>query len=281
MIDNLRDGHHVACTDDGAPVEVRVQVDREHRRAVVDFTGTAPQRTDNFNAPRAVTRAAVLYAFRCLVDDDIPLNDGCLDPVDLIIPAGSMLDPHYPAAVVAGNVEVSQLVTDALLAALGACAASQGTMNNLTFGTADFQYYETICGGTGAGPGFAGTDAVHSHMTNSRLTDPEVLELQYPIRVRRFSIRAGSGGSGGHPGGNGVIRELEFEVPMSVSILSGRRQTAPFGLAGGGDGAMGRNELIRADGTTFELAATDSVLVESGDRLVISTPGGGGFGPAH
>ncbi len=196
VIDDLHDGHHVVHTDDGSNIEVRVRVDHAARRAVVDFAGTAPQRDDNFNAPRAVTRAAVLYAFRCLVDDEIPLNDGCLEPVELRIPAGSMLDPAYPAAVVAGNVEVSQLITDALLAALGACAASQGTMNNLTFGTEEFQYYETICGGTGAGPGFDGTDAVHSHMTNSRLTDPEVLERRLPVRVRRFGIRRGSGGGG-------------------------------------------------------------------------------------
>ncbi|MEI6624468.1 MAG: hydantoinase B/oxoprolinase family protein, partial [Actinomycetes bacterium] len=228
--------------------------------------------------PRAVTRAAVLYAFRCLVDDDIPLNDGCLDPVDLVIPAGSMLDPRYPAAVVAGNVEVSQLVTDALLAALGACAASQGTMNNLTFGTDEFSYYETICGGTGAGADFAGTDAVQSHMTNSRLTDPEILELQYPIMLRRFAIRPDSGGLGRNRGGNGAIRELEFTVPMRVSMLSGRRRTAPFGLAGGGDGATGRTELIRANGTARELASTDSVVAEPHDRLIVYTPGGGGFG---
>lgn len=280
VIDNLHDGHHIAYTDDGAPIEVRVRVDRRSRRVVVDFAGTGPQRDDNFNAPRAVTRAAVLYVFRCLVDQDIPLNDGCLDPVDLRVPAGSMLDPRYPAAVVAGNVEVSQLVTDALLAALGACAASQGTMNNLTFGTDAFAYYETICGGTGAGPGFPGTDAVQSHMTNSRLTDPEVLELRHPVRVLQFSIRYGSGGPGRYRGGDGAIRELEFLVPMRVSMLAGRRRVAPFGLAGGADGARGRTEWIRSNGTIQELAATDSVLVNANDRLLILTPGGGGFGPA-
>jgi 5-oxoprolinase (ATP-hydrolysing) len=279
VIDRLRNGQHVARTDDGAIIEVRVRVDHRARRVEVDFTGTSPQRADNFNAPRAVTRAAVLYAFRCLVDEDIPLNDGCLDPVELRIPADSMLDPRYPAAVVAGNVEVSQLVTEALLAALGVSAAAQGTMNNLTFGTADFQYYETICGGTGAGPGFPGTDAVQSHMTNSRLTDPEVLELRHPVRVSQFGIRVGSGGSGRHHGGNGAIRELEFLVPMEVSILSGRRREAPFGLAGGGDGTPGRNEWIKADGTVVALAATASITVEPHDRLRVSTPGGGGFGP--
>ncbi|HQR78996.1 MAG TPA: hydantoinase B/oxoprolinase family protein, partial [Actinomycetota bacterium] len=278
VIDTLHDGHHVAYTDDGAPIEVRVSVDRVARRVVVDFAGTAPQRPDNFNAPRAVTRAAVLYAFRCLVADDIPLNDGCLDPVELRVPAGSMLDPEYPAAVVAGNVEVSQLVTDALLAALGACAASQGTMNNLTFGTEDFQYYETICGGSGAGPGFDGTSAVQTHMTNSRLTDPEVLELRHPVRVRRFGVRADSGGAGAHPGGDGAVRELEFLVPMRVSLLSGRRLVAPFGLGGGGDGLCGQTTVLRADGTVAELAGTESVLVEPGDALLIQTPGGGGFG---
>ena len=280
VIDGLRDGHHVTFTDDGDPIEVRVTVDHRKRRVVVDFTGTGPQRHDNFNAPRAVTRAAVLYAFRCLVDQDIPLNDGCLDPVELRIPTASMLDPRYPAAVVAGNVEVSQLVTDALLAALGGSAAAQGTMNNFTFGTEDFQYYETICGGTGAGPGFPGTDAVQSHMTNSRLTDPEVLELRHPVRVRRFEVRTGSGGAGRHRGGDGAIRELEFLAPMQVSILSGRRRQAPFGLAGGGDGTPGRNDYLKADGSVVELGATATVMVEPHDRLRISTPGGGGFGPA-
>ncbi|MEZ5185738.1 MAG: hydantoinase B/oxoprolinase family protein [Candidatus Nanopelagicales bacterium] len=278
VIDSLDDGHHVAHIDDGAPIEVRVSVDRAARRVVVDFAGTGPARSDNFNAPRAVTRAAVLYAFRCLVDDDIPLNDGCLDPVDLRVPADSLLDPGYPAAVVAGNVEISQVVTDALLAALGACAASQGTMNNLTFGTEDFQYYETICGGSGAGPDFTGTAAVQTHMTNSRLTDPEVLELRHPVRVRHFGVRAGTGGSGLRRGGDGAVRELEFLIPMRVSLLSGRRRVAPFGLHGGGDGAPGRTTLERLDGAVHEMAATESVLVEAGDRLVIETPGGGGFG---
>lgn len=280
VIETLRDGQCTAYTDDGAPISVQVSVDQRARRVVVDFAGTGPQRADNFNAPRAVTRAAVLYVFRCLVDEEIPLNDGCLDPVDLIIPSGTSLDPRYPAAVVAGNVEVSQLVTDALLAALGSCAASQGTMNNLTFGTEDFQYYETICGGTGAGPGFAGTDAVHSHMTNSRLTDPEVLELRHPVRVWRFGVRRGSGGAGRHRGGDGVIRELEFLVPMRVSLLSGRRRIAPFGLAGGADGLPGAAHLIQCDGGVRKLAATESVLVKANDRLVIMTPGGGGYGPA-
>lgn len=278
VIDSLHDGHHIAHTDDGTPIEVRVTVNHTSRTAVVDFTGTGRARDDNFNAPRAVTRAAVLYAFRCLVDDDIPLNDGCLDPVDVHVPAGSLLDPGYPAAVVAGNVEISQLVTDALLAALGACAASQGTMNNLTFGTEEFQYYETICGGSGAGPGFDGTAAVQTHMTNSRLTDPEVLELRHPVRVRRFGIRAGTGGTGLNNGGHGALRELEFLVPMRVSLLTGRRRVAPFGLCGGADGAPGRNLLVRADGPVQELGATESVLVHAGDRLVIETPGGGGFG---
>ena len=278
VIDGLHNGHHIAYTDDGAPIEVRVDADHAQRRVVVDFAGTGPQRGDNFNAPRAVTRAAVLYAFRCLVDDDIPLNDGCLHPVELRIPANSMLDPRYPAAVVAGNVEISQLVTDALLAALRASAASQGTMNNLTFGTEDFQYYETICGGSGAGPGFAGTDAVHTHMTNSRLTDPEVLEIRHPVRVRRFGIRRGSGGVGRYRGGDGAEREIEFLVPMRVSLLSGRRRVAPFGLLGGGDGLVGHTELVHPGGARQKLAATDSVEVQSGDVLRIQTPGGGGYG---
>lgn len=280
VIDRMVDGVAVANTDDGMPIAVRVEVDRQARQVLVDFSGTGHQRGDNFNAPRAITRAAVLYAFRCLVAEDIPLNDGGLVPIRLRIPPGSMLDPSYPAAVVAGNVEVSQLITDALLAALGACAASQGTMNNLTFGTDDFQYYETICGGSGAGPDFDGTDAVHSHMTNSRLTDPEILELRHPVRVIQFGIRSDSGGRGFRRGGDGAVRELEFLVPMRVSILAGRRREAPFGLAGGGAGAPGRTEWIRSDGSSRQLAAADSIFVAAGDRLLIKTPGGGGFGPA-
>jgi 5-oxoprolinase (ATP-hydrolysing) len=220
----------------------------------------------------------VLYVFRSLLDRDIPLNAGCLAPLEIILPPGSLVDPRPPAAVVAGNVETSQCIADALLAALGAQAASQGTMNNFTFGDARHQYYETIGGGSGAGPGFDGASAVHSHMTNSRLTDPEILELRYPIRVRQFSIRAGSGGHGRWRGGDGIIRDIEFLEPMHGSILANRRSTAPFGLAGGGDALPGRNRLLAVSGETTEYGATAELEFAAGDRFVIETPGGGGYG---
>jgi len=225
-----------------------------------------------------VCHAAVLYVFRCMVDDDIPLNEGCLKPIDVRIPDGSMLKPKWPAAVVAGNVETSQAITDALFGALGAMAAAQGTMNNFTFGNATHQYYETICGGAGAGPGFAGADAVHTHMTNSRLTDPEVLEWRFPVRLEAFNVRRGSGGEGEWPGGDGVERDVRFLEAMTVSILSGRRRTRPFGLAGGGDAMPGENVHVLADGTERDLGPCASVEVGVGDRIIIRTPGGGGFG---
>ena len=221
----------------------------------------------------------MLYAFRCLVDDDIPLNAGCLRPLEIVIPDGCMLAPRYPAAVVAGNVETSQAVTDAIFGAMGVIAASQGTMNNLTFGNARYQYYETICGGAGAGPDFDGQSAVHTHMTNSRLTDPEVLESRFPVTVQSFGIRRGSGGAGLHRGGDGVARRLAFRVPMTCSILSTRRETAPFGLRGGHDAKMGRNTVIRADGTVQALRGCDQVEMAAGDAILIETPGGGGYGP--
>jgi 5-oxoprolinase (ATP-hydrolysing) len=259
-------------------IRVRIDVDPAARSAVVDFSGTGDQQADNFNAPLSVTRAALLYVLRTLVDDDIPLNDGCLRPVTLVVPEGSMLSPRYPAAVVAGNVETSQAVVDALYGALGALAASQGTMNNLTFGDATRQYYETIAGGAGAGPGFAGADAVQTHMTNSRLTDPEVLEARFPVLVERFEIRRGSGGEGKWRGGDGVVRRLQFRAPMTAAILSNRRLVAPFGLAGGGDGAVGRNAVERTDGTVEPLGSTAVVEMAPGDVFVIETPGGGGYG---
>ncbi len=225
-----------------------------------------------------MTKAAVLYVFRTLVDDDIPLNAGCLKPLDIVLPEGSMLNPLYPAAVVAGNVETSQCVTDALYGALGTMAASQGTMNNFTFGNDRYQYYETICGGSGAGPGFAGTDAVHTHMTNSRLTDPEVLEWRFPVRVADFAIRRGSGGAGRWRGGDGVVRKIAFREAMTAAILSGHRRVAPFGMAGGEPGACGRNTVVRADGSAEQLAATDATAMAPGDVFVIETPGGGGYG---
>ncbi|VAX26490.1 5-oxoprolinase, HyuA-like domain / 5-oxoprolinase, HyuB-like domain, partial [hydrothermal vent metagenome] len=238
------------------------------------------QRADNFNTPKSVTQAAVLYVFRCLIDDDIPLNEGCLKAIDIIIPEGSMLAPKYPAAVVAGNVETSQAVTDALFGALGVMAASQGTMNNLTFGNAAHQYYETLCGGTGAGPYFQGTDAVHSHMTNSRLTDTEVLESRFPVRVEKFEIRQNSGGEGRFKGGNGVRREILFLEDMTLSLLSNRRKVPPFGLEGGKPGTLGKNWIQKADGTIIPLSGTDEIEVSLGDLFVIETPGGGGFGEA-
>ncbi len=271
-----------ACSelDNGAMIHVRVTVDPHRRTARIDFTGTAPQQPDNFNAPRAVVTAAVLYVFRTLAGADIPLNGGCLAPLEIIVPPGSLLDPRPPAAVVAGNVETSQVIVDTLFAALGVQAASQGTMNNLTFGSRRHQYYETLCGGGGAGPGYAGASAVHTHMTNSRITDPEVLEMRYPVLVQEFSLRPDSGGSGRWRGGDGVIRRLCFLEPMTVAILSGRRRVAPPGLAGGDPGLPGRNYILRADGRRVDLQGTDQRAVRRGDRVVIETPGGGGYGPA-
>ncbi len=227
----LRDGRFSVELDGGERICVAVTIAQDRRRATVDFTGTSPASPGNFNAPTSIVRAAVLYVFRTLVRESIPLNAGCLEPLTIVLPEGSLLDPRYPAAVVAGNVETSQCITDALLAALDACAGAQGTMNNFTFGNARHQYYETICGGAGAGPGFAGASAVHTHMTNSRLTDPEVLEQRYPVRIRRFAIRRGSGGAGRWRGGDGVIREVEFLEPMQAAILSNRRRVPPAGLA--------------------------------------------------
>jgi 5-oxoprolinase (ATP-hydrolysing) len=264
--------------DDGGVIVVSVTIDRAARRAVVDFTGTSPQRADNFNAPEAVTTAAVLYVFRALVDADIPLNAGCLEPIDIVIPPGSMLSPAWPAAVAAGNVETSQAVTAALLGALGAAAASQGTMNNLTFGSDRYQYYETLCGGAGAGPGWDGCSAVHTHMTNSRLTDPEVLEWRYPVRVEEFRVRAGSGGEGAHRGGDGAVRRLRFLEPLTAAIVSSSRRVAPYGLAGGLPGARGRNAVERAGGAVEELPGVAQTNMAPGDVLVVETPGGGGFG---
>ncbi len=278
VIDRIGDGSFDYVMDDGARLAVRVAVDRAARTALVDFTGTGAQHAGNFNAPPAVTRAAVLYVFRCLVGDDIPLNDGCLKPVTIRIPPGTFLSPAPGAAVVAGNTEVSQAICCALFGALGALASSQGTMNNVLFGDATRQYYETICGGAGAGPGFDGTSAVHTHMTNTRMTDPEVLELRYPVVLEAFSIRPGSGGAGRWRGGDGARRRIRFGASMTAVILSSRRRVAPFGLAGGGDAAPGRQWVERVDGSILPLAGTGCVAVNAGDVLVIETPGGGGFG---
>ncbi|MEQ9519838.1 MAG: hydantoinase B/oxoprolinase family protein [Parvibaculum sp.] len=280
VIDVLKDASFTQEMDDGALIRVAVRVDRETRSATIDFTGTSPARPNNLNAPSAVCRAAVLYVFRCMVDDDIPLNEGCLKPLSLIIPEGSMLNPAFPAAVVGGNVETSQAVTDALFGALGAMAAAQGTMNNLTFGNETYQYYETICGGAGAGRAFDGADAVHTHMTNSRLTDPEILEWRFPVLLEDFSIRKGSGGAGAHRGGNGVHRAIRFREPMHMSILATHRRIAPFGLDGGQDGALGRTSIRRADGRLEELESLAERDLAEGDTIIIDTPGGGGFGKA-
>ena len=278
VLAKLGSGSFHYTMDDGSPLVVKVTIDPAARRAVVDFTGTGAQRSDNFNAPSAVTRAVVLYVFRCLVGADIPLNDGCLKPIELIIPPGTFLSPGPGAAVVAGNTEVSQAVCNALFGALGAMACSQATMNNFLFGDATRQYYETICGGTGAGPGFDGTSAIQTHMTNTRMTDPEVLELRYPVRQEDFSIRRGSGGAGQWQGGDGSRRKLRFLEPMTAVIVASRRNVAPFGLEGGADGLAGRQWVERADGTIELLTGTDSAELLPGDAVVIETPGGGGYG---
>lgn len=274
----LEGGTRAVETDGGARIKVRVEIDPVGRRAIVDFTGTSPQQANNFNAPLAVTRAATLYVFRTLVRDDIPLNEGCLRPIEILVPEGSILSPRRPAAVAAGNVETSQLVVDALLGALGVEAASQGTMNNLTFGDATRQYYETICGGAGAGPDFDGADAVQTHMTNSRLTDPEILETRYPVVVEKFAIRRGSGGRGRRRGGDGVVRRIRFLEPMTLAILSGRRRVAPFGLEGGRPGALGRTVVHLGAGASDELAPSERVELKRGDAVTVETPGGGGYG---
>jgi len=281
VLDVLKDGAYAYEMDDGAVIKAAISIDKEMRSATVDFTGTSDQLPNNFNAPFSVTRAAVLYVFRTLVDDDIPLNAGCLKPIKIIMPNGCMLKPAYPAAVVAGNVETSQAVVDTLYGALGVMAASQGTMNNLTFGNDTHQYYETICGGTGAGPGFDGTDAVHTHMTNSRLTDPEILEWRFPVLLEDFTIRKGSGGAGTTRGGDGTVRRLRFLEPMTAAILSGHRRVPPYGMAGGQGGALGKNSLERADGSIVQMAGTGSLEAKTGDVFIVETPGGGGYGPSE
>jgi 5-oxoprolinase (ATP-hydrolysing) len=278
VIDRLKDGAFTYAMDDGAKIAVSVTVDHRNRRAKVDFSGTSPQRANNFNAPSAVAKAAVLYVFRTLIDDEIPMNAGCLEPLDIVIPEGSMLKPRYPAAVVSGNVETSQCITDALYGAMGVMAAAQGTMNNFTFGNERYQYYETVSGGSGAGPDFDGTDAVQTHMTNSRLTDPEVLEWRFPVLLEAFRLRQGSGGKGRHRGGDGVIRRIRFREAMTAAILSGHRVIPPYGMAGGGNGALGRNSVEREDGSVLELGGTDKAEMRPGDVFVIETPGGGGYG---
>jgi 5-oxoprolinase (ATP-hydrolysing) len=264
--------------DNGSQIAVSVSLNPSDRTAKIDFTGTSAQLTNNFNAPLAVCKAVVLYVFRTLVDDEIPLNAGCLVPLEIIVPDSSLLNPTYPAAVVAGNVETSQAIANALYGALGVMAASQGTMNNFTFGSDRYQYYETICGGSGAGIDFDGTSAIQTQMTNSRLTDPEILEWRFPVLLEEFAIRANSGGDGKHKGGNGVTRRIKFLEPMTAAILSSSRVIPPFGLNGGDTGMVGRNYVIRNNGAIAELPSTATVQMEAGDTFVIETPGGGGYG---
>lgn len=281
VIDRVGDGSFVYPMDDGALLKISVSVDHVARSAVIDFTGTSPQRSNNFNAPPSVTRACALYAFRCLVDHDLPLNEGCMAPLEIIVPEGCFLSPRPGAAVVAGNTETAQAVCNALLGALGVVASAQGTMNNFLFGNERTQYYETICGGAGAGPDFDGVSAVHTHMTNTRITDPEILELRYPVRLEHFGIRRGSGGEGRHRGGDGVVRQVRALEQLTAAIVSSRRAVAPFGLNGGDDGAAGRQWVDRADGSRVLLTGSDLVELEPGDVITIETPGGGGFGLAE
>jgi 5-oxoprolinase (ATP-hydrolysing) len=278
VITHLKNGSFTLHLDNGAQIQVAIRVNAKERTAEIDFSGTSAQQTNNFNAPTAVCMAAVLYVFRSLVDDDIPLNAGCLKPLKVIIPEGSMLNPLPPASVVAGNVETSSCITNALYGALGVMASSQPTMNNLTFGNAQYQYYETISGGSGAGDGFDGTSVVQTHMTNSRLTDPEVLEFRFPVRLQSYAIREGSGGAGRWHGGNGGIRRIEFLEPMTASILSNARVHPAFGMAGGSAGAVGVNRVVRQDGTQQDLPHIAQVDMQAGDVFEIHTPGGGGYG---
>jgi 5-oxoprolinase (ATP-hydrolysing) len=279
VIDVLKDGRYAYEMDNGAVIRVKIEIDRAARSAVIDFTHTSSQLESNFNAPAAVTMSAVLYVFRTLIDDDIPLNAGCMKPLKVVIPEGCMLNPRYPAAVAAGNVETSQCVTDALYGALGVMGASQGTMNNFTFGNDRYQYYETVCGGSGAGEGFDGADCVHTHMTNTRLTDPEVLEWRYPVLIEEFAIRRGSGGGGRWRGGDGAIRRIKFLEPMTAAILSGHRRLPPYGMAGGKPGHTGHNRVRHSGGAMVELKGCDRVEMGAGDVFIIETPGGGGYGP--
>jgi 5-oxoprolinase (ATP-hydrolysing) len=278
VIDQLHDGEFTYPMDIGTNIHVKIRIDHAGRRATVDFTGTSAQHSGNYNAPQAVTRAVVLYVFRTLVGKAIPLNEGCLAPLTIIVPEGTLLNPRAPAAVIAGNTEVSQSACNALYGALGVVAAAQGTMNNFIWGNDAFQNYETIAGGTGAGPGFAGCDAVQSHMTNTRMTDPEVLEKRFPVRLEAFSIRRGSGGSGLWQGGNGAVRKLRFLAQVTVTTLCGSRKIAPFGAAGGGSGAVGENLVLWPDGRVERLEGNDERDLPEGAVFEMRTPGGGGWG---
>jgi 5-oxoprolinase (ATP-hydrolysing) len=278
VLDRLHDSEFSYEMDQGTVIKVKITVDKAKREATVDFTGTSPQQNTNFNAPAPVTRAAVLYVFRVMVDDDIPMNAGCLRPIHIKLPERSLLSPEFPAAVVAGNVETSQAVTNCLFGALDALAAAQGTMNNLTFGNDRYQYYETICSGSPAGPGFDGTDAVHTHMTNTRLTDPEVLEFRFPVLLEDFHIRKDSGGRGKWKAGDGIHRRIRFLEKMDCAILSGHRHVRPFGLEGGDAGQVGKNSVRRKDGSLEKLQGCDQTVLEGGEAVIIETPTAGGFG---
>jgi 5-oxoprolinase (ATP-hydrolysing) len=280
VIDRLHDSSFAYPMDLGTTIRVKISVDKGRREATVDFTGTSEQQPNNFNAPEPVARAAVLYVFRVMVDDDIPMNAGCLRPINIIIPKRTMLTPEYPAAVVAGNVEVSQAVTNCLFGALGAIAGAQGTMNNVNFGNDRYQYYETICSGSPAGPGFPGTDAVHTHMTNTRLTDPEILEFRYPVVLEDFHIRKGSGGRGKWNAGDGIRRTIRFLEKMDCTLLTGHRVVPPFGLAGGENGQVGQNSVRRLDGSIEQLKGCDATVIDAGEALIIQTPTAGGYGKA-
>jgi 5-oxoprolinase (ATP-hydrolysing) len=280
IISQLNDGQYCYEMDDGNQVCAKITINPIERSACVDFTGSSPQHIGNLNAPTSISKAAVLYVFRCLVKDNIPLNQGCLKPIEIIIPDDCLLNPYYPAAVVAGNVETSQYIVDTLFAALGVMAASQGTMNNVTWGNEDYQYYETLCGGAGATDNRDGTSAVHTHMTNSRLTDPEILEQRFPVLLQEFSIRKGSARKGHNQGGNGICRKTRFLETMTANILSGHRRIAPYGMAGGKTGKCGQNYIIRANGKKQKVAGTMCSVLEKDDILVVKTPGGGGFGLA-
>jgi len=264
--------------DDGSPIHLRLTIDQKEGGAVFDFSGTGREVAGNLNAPRAVTHSAILYCLRCLVQTDMPLNQGCLNKIRILIEDGSLLSPSEHAAVAGGNVLTSQRLTDVILKAFGVCAGSQGCMNNLTFGNSDFAYYETIGGGAGAGSGWHGQSGVHTHMTNTRITDPEILESRYPVLLREFSIRQGSGGRGLFQGGEGLIREIEFLQPLNVAILSERRVYPPYGLEGGEPGALGQNLYLKTDGSTIDLGGKNEIQVQPGDRIRILTPGGGGYG---
>jgi 5-oxoprolinase (ATP-hydrolysing) len=278
VIGALKDGQFQVQLDNGSHIKVAIRVNQRERSAEIDFTGTSAQQANNFNAPRAVTFAAVLYVFRTLVDDEIPMNAGCLKPLKVIVPAGCMLNPVYPAAVVAGNVETSTCITNALYGALGSMGSSQPTVNNFTFGNAKYQYYETISGGSGAGEGFHGTSVVQTHMTNSRLTDPEILELRFPVHLESYSIKQGSGGAGKWQGGNGGVRKIRFLEAMTASILSNGRIFPAFGAQGGGAGAIGLNYVLHKDDQRTDLTHADKAELAPGDVFVIETPGGGGYG---